>query len=715
MSFTSKILLGLALGIGTGLFLGELAAPLGVVGEGFIRLLQITVLPYIVVSLLGSIGRLSVDRARTLITWAGLVFVLLIAIGVVLLTLMPLAFPEREAGAFFSTSLVETTDDIDFLDLLVPSNPFAALANSVVPAIVLFCILLGVGLMGVEKKDALLAVLDALDEGLNRVNKLVIRLTPVGVFAIAANTAGTMTLEEISRLQAYLIGYTVLGAILGLVVLPRLVEALTPIRGSDVLSVSKDTLITIFATGKIIVVLPQLVDAVREILRRHDLLDDESDRAAEILLPLAYPFPNLGTLTIMMFVPFSAWYLGTSLGFGDHAAFLAALIPSSFVAPVVGIPFLLELVRLPADMFELFAVSTVYTDRIRVVVGGISLLALALLTIAGTKGVFQVRWARLVPALTTCAVSTVAAVAAVWLYLGFVLQGTYTGDDDFTSMQLSNEPTTVKDFRQESLSPPSRRASGDRVVEIQESGALRVGFSPDALPFAFVNDEGQTVGFDIDLAHALALDLGVELHLYRLSRERALELLKEGRLDILMTGIPVTPHLSAEVEFSEPYLEENLAFLVPDHRRSAFTSWAKLKELDPKIGVVTNDHRFSPWLQSILPGAELVPVPSPRPFLRGQTPDLDALLVGAEGGSAWTLIYPAFSVAVPRPNPVRVPLAYPVAPDAPNWMNFINRWIEIRRSDGTLDRVYDHWILGKGARDEEPRWSVLRNVFGWVD
>jgi hypothetical protein len=49
MSFTLKILTGLLLGIFTGLFLGEIAAPFSVAGEVFIGLLQMTVLLYIVV------------------------------------------------------------------------------------------------------------------------------------------------------------------------------------------------------------------------------------------------------------------------------------------------------------------------------------------------------------------------------------------------------------------------------------------------------------------------------------------------------------------------------------------------------------------------------------------------------------------------------------------------------------------------------------------
>ena len=36
-------------------------------------------------------------------------------------------------------------------------------------------------------------------------------------------------------------------------------------------------------------------------------------------------------------------------------------------------------------------------------------------------------------------------------------------------------------------------------------------------------------------------------------------------------------------------------------------------------------------------------------------------------------------------------------------------------SDGTIDALYGHWILGKYAVKREPRWSVIRNVLHWVD
>ena len=44
---------------------------------------------------------------------------------------------------------------------------------------------------------------------------------------------------------------------------------------------------------------------------------------------------------------------------------------------------------------------------------------------------------------------------------------------------------------------------------IRDRGMLRVGYMPDALPFSFFNVKGELVGFDIELAHPLASELGV--------------------------------------------------------------------------------------------------------------------------------------------------------------------------------------------------------------
>jgi Na+/H+-dicarboxylate symporter len=71
MTFGQKILVGLVLGVVTGLFLGELAAPLRLATDGFVRLLQMRVLPYVTVSLIVGIGSLDPAAAKRLFLRVG--------------------------------------------------------------------------------------------------------------------------------------------------------------------------------------------------------------------------------------------------------------------------------------------------------------------------------------------------------------------------------------------------------------------------------------------------------------------------------------------------------------------------------------------------------------------------------------------------------------------------------------------------------------------
>ena len=94
---------------------------------------------------------------------------------------------------------------------------------------------------------------------------------------------------------------------------------------------------------------------------------------------------------------------------------------------------------------------------------------------------------------------------------------------------------------------------------------------------------------------------------------------------------------------------------------------------------------------------------------------LDAFVYTAEAGSAWTLIYPQYSVAVPLPDPISVPIALALPRGDRDWAGYVNTWIELNKQDGTLEAFYDHWILGGAAKQKEPRWSVIRDVLGWID
>jgi len=66
MSLSGKILLGMGLGIPVGLFFGEEVAFLNFAGEAFVQLLQVSILPFVLVSLIVGLGKLTYDQAIAL-------------------------------------------------------------------------------------------------------------------------------------------------------------------------------------------------------------------------------------------------------------------------------------------------------------------------------------------------------------------------------------------------------------------------------------------------------------------------------------------------------------------------------------------------------------------------------------------------------------------------------------------------------------------------
>jgi hypothetical protein len=72
-------------------------------------------------------------------------------------------------------------------------------------------------------------------------------------------------------------------------------------------------------------------------------------------------------------------------------------------------------------------------------------------------------------------------------------------------------------------------------------------------------------------------------------------------------------------------------------------------------------------------------------------------------------------VVVPQPNPVKVPSASGLALDAGELADAVNEWVVFASNEGSVDRAHDYWILGRGAEEKRPRWSIVRNVLGWVE
>jgi hypothetical protein len=107
-------------------------------------------------------------------------------------------------------------------------------------------------------------------------------------------------------------------------------------------------------------------------------------------------------------------------------------------------------------------------------------------------------------------------------------------------------------------------------------------------------------------------------------------------------------------------------------------------------------------------------VNSAQEFFESKGETLDGFVYTAEEGSAWSLLYPEYTVVVPPP-PLSIPLTYPMARADQELVDYVNALIGLKKGDGTLKKLYDYWILGRFAANRQHRWSVIRNVLHWVN
>ena len=719
MSLSTRILIGLSLGLGAGLFFGELAAPLGVVGNAFVRLLQMTVLPYVVVSLVSGLGRFDADVARRLGVWGGGLLLVLWALAFALVALMPLSFPELDSASFFSSSLVEPSRSVNFVELYIPSNPFHSLANNVVPAVVLFSVALGVALIAVERKQALIGSLDALSDALLRVNVFVTKLTPYGVFAIAANAAGTMSPQEFERVQVYLLSYVAFALVMTFWVLPGLVAALTPIPRGDLVTRSKDALMIAFATGSSFVVIPMLAEEAKQLLRDHALERSESDSLIDVVVPASHSFPHTAKVLSLSFVVFAGWFADAPLELADYPLLAVAGIASLFGSVNVAIPFLLDLMRLPHDLFQLFVATSVVNARFGSLLQAMHVFVLSLLVACALSGTLTLRSRRVLRYGVEVLLVLALAIAGARFTFAYTVDTTYRKGEVIQSMKIRSDEVQVTVHRTPPPTPPLDPGQ-HRLARIVESGTIRVGYVPEGgMPFVYFNTAGELLGLEVDLVHSLARGLDVKLEFVPIEGEiyemRLGEPLRTGYCDIVIGRSPLSMNEITKRAFSTPYESLNIGFLVVDRRRQEFRRGDELRARRDLRLAIPNDPYYIGRMGRHFPHAELVPVNDTKAFLDEDTGRFDAMLTAVEVGAWWSLLRPEFAVIVPQPPIQQLPLAFSLPLGETEWQTTVNAWVELKRSDDTVRSLYDYWILGQGAETQQPRWSVIRDLLGWVD
>ncbi len=106
------------------------------------------------------------------------------------------------------------------------------------------------------------------------------------------------------------------------------------------------------------------------------------------------------------------------------------------------------------------------------------------------------------------------------------------------------------------------RRPDDLWARVQRSGVWRVGLDPSFPPFESLDEAGQIVGYDVDLARAIAARWGVTVMFHSIAFDSLLEAVRAGQVDAAISALPVEPRRARDVAYSAPYFEAGLMLVV---------------------------------------------------------------------------------------------------------------------------------------------------------
>jgi polar amino acid transport system substrate-binding protein len=147
--------------------------------------------------------------------------------------------------------------------------------------------------------------------------------------------------------------------------------------------------------------------------------------------------------------------------------------------------------------------------------------------------------------------------------------------------------------------------AGPVIDRIQSKGELVVGTSGDQPPLNATNRDGKIIGLEVDLSTLMASAMGVKLKMVGMPFADLLPALKEGKIDLILSGMTMTPERNMEVAFVGPYYVTGKAFLT---KLSTIASLEKAEGIDkPEYTVAALKGSTSQtYAEKVLPHAKLV-------------------------------------------------------------------------------------------------------------
>jgi len=367
-SLNVQVFIGIVMGVLFGILLPNIALEQKLIGDMFVALLKMLVVPLVFASIytaltgLGSPEKLKNIGLKTIGLYL-LTTALSVFLAIIIMNLFPIGEPISSEGLEYAKAAeIKPFSFHDMIMSFIPHNVFNSLATGSMMQVIVFAIFLALASFKLEQKhqDVLFDLFTAINEAMFFIAKWVIGLTPIGVFSLISYIIAKQGIDVILGLWAYVLVVFVTILIHGFLTLPMLLAFFTKINPFKYLNAIKEAPLMAFSTASSAATLPVSLQVVQE-------KGGVSKDSAGFVLPLGATVSMDGTAAYLTIaVLYIANLAGVSMGLGDQLLLgvtvvalsvgVAALPSASLVMMVV----ILNQVGLPVEYLAI----VVAVDRI---------------------------------------------------------------------------------------------------------------------------------------------------------------------------------------------------------------------------------------------------------------------------------------------------------------------------------------------------------------
>jgi ABC-type amino acid transport substrate-binding protein len=239
---------------------------------------------------------------------------------------------------------------------------------------------------------------------------------------------------------------------------------------------------------------------------------------------------------------------------------------------------------------------------------------------------------------------------------------------------------------------PINSMAGDTLQRVVDFKVLKVGMSANQPPMTMVNREGGVMGFDVDLARALAAAMKVKLEIKAMPFGELMTALEEDKIDMVMSGMSITPQRTELVSFVGPYMMSGKSILTKNSVLGKISSSEEFNRKELKLLALSNSTSVS-FIEDVAPDAQLIEINSydegVAMLIEGKA---DAMVADMPMCVLSVMRYPeAGLTTLDRPLTVE-PIGIALSKDDRQFFNLVDNYLRAYEKTGVLTKLRKKWF-----------------------